>query len=78
MVFNEGSFGYAYNNGNSINKGNVMQFFKVNSKDNQVASLDFLFENKLTFDIKSTDYCIFYKISVDDFIKILKNCSYDL
>ena len=78
LVFNEGGFGYSYNNGNSLNNGRVMQHFKVESKDYQVASLDFLFENKLSFDIKSTDYCIFYKISTDDFIKILKNCSYDL
>ena len=54
-----------------------MQHFKVQTNDYQIASLDFLFENKLNFDIKCTDYCVFYKISTEELIRVLKCNSYD-
>lgn len=77
LVFNGGGFGYSFNNGNSANNGRIMQHFDVSSNQYQIATLDFLFKNKVKYDIKCTDYSVVYKLSTDQLIKILNNQSYD-
>ncbi len=76
-MFNGGGFGYAFNNGHSGNNGRIMQHFDVPSNKYRIATLDFLFKNKLEFDIKCTDYSVVYRLSTEQLIKILNNHSYD-
>lgn len=65
LVFNGGGFGYAYNNGNSIHNGKIMQYFGVSNDEYKIASLEFMFGKKLKYDIKCTDYALIYKISTE-------------
>jgi hypothetical protein len=42
-----------------------------------IASLDFLLDRPLSYDIKCIDYTIFYKVSLKSFLSILENYPYD-
>lgn len=77
MIFNNGIFGLAYNNGSLKTNGQIIQKYNVKSDEFRIASLDFLLARPLNYDIKCVDYTIFYKVGLKPFLTILKNYPYD-
>jgi len=68
MIFNNGTFGLAYNNGSTKSNGNIIQQYHVNANEFRIASLDFLLDKPMNYDIKCIDYTIFYKVSLKFFL----------
>ena len=77
MIFNNGKFGLAYNNGSLKTNGQIIQTYTVKADEFRIASLDFLLDQPLNYDIKCIDYTIFYKVGLKAFLSILENYPYD-
>ncbi len=71
MIFNNGTFGLAYNNGNVKTNGQIIQKYHIKADEFRIASLDFLLERPMNYDVKCVDYTIFYKVNLKSFLSIL-------
>lgn len=77
MIFNNGTLGLATNNGSSKTNGQIIQEYFIKSNEFRIASLDFLLDRPMNYDIKCIDYMIFYKVTLKSFLSILQNNTYD-